>query len=103
MENRCEEMREQVKAYHKEHPEIFRLFAMYTFEMIDSGKKITQSVLFGRESGGKKTQGLMAKPSLKSTTTTELFTLELLWKDIHCIKVFFAHENKNQKIKRQRI
>ena len=39
MENRCEEMREQVKAYHKEHPEIFRLFVMYTFQMIDSGKK----------------------------------------------------------------
>ena len=39
MENRCEEMREQVKAYHKEHPEVWRLFTMFTFQMIDSGKK----------------------------------------------------------------
>ena len=35
--NRYEEMREQVQAFHAEHPEVWRLFVRFTFQIIDRG------------------------------------------------------------------
>ena len=36
---REDEMREQVKAFHKAHPEVWDLFVRFTFEMIGKGYK----------------------------------------------------------------
>ena len=36
---RQDEMREQVKKFHKEHPEVWDLFVRFTFEMIKRGRK----------------------------------------------------------------
>tara|TARA_Y100000593_G_scaffold77522_1_gene143566 strand:+ start:297 stop:650 length:354 start_codon:yes stop_codon:yes gene_type:complete len=37
--NRLEEVRQQVKAYHKQYPEVWELFVQFTFDMIDKGFK----------------------------------------------------------------
>ena len=39
IENRKEEVRQQVKAYHRKHPEVWELFVQFTFDMIDKGFK----------------------------------------------------------------
>lgn len=39
METRQEEMRDQVAAFHRQHPEVWRLFCGFTFEMIHRGYK----------------------------------------------------------------
>lgn len=35
--SRLDEMREQVQAFHAEHPEVWRLFCQFTFQMINRG------------------------------------------------------------------
>ena len=37
--NRLEEKREQVVAFHKQHPEVWNLFVQFTFQMINRGFK----------------------------------------------------------------
>jgi len=37
--NRLEEVRQQVKTYHKQYPEVWELFVQFTFDMIDKGFK----------------------------------------------------------------
>ena len=39
IENRKEEVRQQVKAYHRKPPELWELFVQFTFDMIDKGFK----------------------------------------------------------------
>ena len=39
IENRKEEVCQQVKAYHRKHPEVWELFVQFTFDMIDKGFK----------------------------------------------------------------
>jgi len=37
--NRHEEMRQQVAAFHRQHPEVWDMFVQFTFQMIDRGYK----------------------------------------------------------------
>ena len=37
--NRLEEMRRQVNDYHKKHPDVWKMFEEFTFQMINQGYK----------------------------------------------------------------
>ena len=37
IETRADEMREQVIAFHKEHPDVWELFVQFTMEKIEQG------------------------------------------------------------------
>jgi hypothetical protein len=56
--NRLEEMREQVTAYHKQHPEVFQMFEEFTFQMINRGfknyssKAIFERIRWEKDAGG---------------------------------------------------
>lgn len=58
MKTRHEEMREQVKAYHKKHPEVWQLFCDFSFQMIDRGykhysaKAVFERIRWEKDAGG---------------------------------------------------
>lgn len=58
MKTRYEEMREQVTAYHKRHPEVWSLFCDYTFMMINRGykhysaKAVFERIRWEKDAGG---------------------------------------------------
>ena len=56
--NRLEEMREQVIAYHKQHPEVWEMFEEFAFQMINRGYKnysvnaIFERIRWEKDAGG---------------------------------------------------
>ena len=56
--NRLEEMREQVTAYHKKHPEVWTMFEDFAFQMIERGYKnysvnaIFERIRWEKDAGG---------------------------------------------------
>lgn len=56
--NRLEEMREQVTTYHKQHPEVWRMFEEFAFQMINRGFKnysvnaIFERIRWEKDAGG---------------------------------------------------
>ena len=56
--NRLEEMREQVTAYHKKHPEVWEMFEEFAFQMINRGYKnysvnaIFERIRWEKDAGG---------------------------------------------------
>ena len=47
--NRLEEMRRQVNDYHKKHPDVWKMFEEFTFQMINQGyKKYSVNAIFER-------------------------------------------------------
>ena len=56
--NRLEEMREQVTAYHKKHPEVWTMFEDFTFQMIERGYRnysvnaIFERIRWEKDAGG---------------------------------------------------
>ena len=56
--NRLEEMREQVTAYHEQHPEVWQMFEEFTFQMINRGFKnysvnaIFERIRWEKDAGG---------------------------------------------------
>jgi len=55
---RHEEMREQVIAYHRKHPEVWRLFCDFSFQMIERGykhysaKAVFERIRWEKDAGG---------------------------------------------------
>lgn len=58
MKTRYEEMREQVKAYHEKHPEVWQLFTDFAFQMINRGykhysaKAVFERIRWEKDAGG---------------------------------------------------
>lgn len=58
MKTRYEEMREQVQAYHKKHPEVWELFCEFAFQMIHrrykhySAKAVFERIRWEKDVGG---------------------------------------------------
>jgi len=58
MKTRHEEMREQVQAYHKKHPEVWELFCDFTFQMVRrrykhySAKAVFERIRWEKDAGG---------------------------------------------------
>ena len=58
MKTRHEEMRQQVKAYHTKHPEVWELFCEFAFQMIskgykhDSAKAVFERIRWEKDAGG---------------------------------------------------
>ena len=56
--NRLEEMREQVTAYHKKHPEVWTMFEDFAFQMIERGYRnysvnaIFERIRWEKDAGG---------------------------------------------------
>lgn len=56
--NRLEEMRSQVKNFHKKHPEVWSLFEQFTFQMINRGyknysaKAVFERIRWEKDAGG---------------------------------------------------
>ena len=56
--SRHDEMREQVTAYHKKHPEVWQLFCEFTFQMINRGyknysaKAVFERIRWEKDAGG---------------------------------------------------
>ena len=56
--NRQDEMREQVREFHRQHPEVWRLFVRFTFQMIERGyrnysaKAIFERIRWEKDAGG---------------------------------------------------
>lgn len=56
--NRQDEMREQVAEFHRQHPEVWRLFVRFTFQMIERGyrnysaKAIFERIRWEKDAGG---------------------------------------------------
>jgi len=55
---RLEEMREQVTQYHKKHPEVWSMFVLFTFQMINKGyknysaKAVFERIRWEKDAGG---------------------------------------------------
>ena len=58
MQSRKDEMREQVKAFHESHPDVWDLFVRFTFDRIEKGyenysvKAIFERIRWEKDSGG---------------------------------------------------
>ena len=51
IETRADEMREQVIAFHKEHPDVWELFVQFTMEKIEQGyNNYSVNAIFERKS-----------------------------------------------------
>lgn len=58
MKTRLDEMKEQVKQYHKRHPEVWDLFVSFAFQMINKGyknysaKAVFERIRWEKDAGG---------------------------------------------------